>query len=278
MHRYEPKAFLDEQKNWVGEEVFSEESSQVVYNMAACLRLIRPTRQSAQLMQGAVRDDGTFDVQRFDHPLEFHEVPEVQKFFALRNCDAEELRSKAPEFLRAMGGKVSKFRMSVQFYELGHFQPWQWKARYILWCCAIESIFTSHNQEHQGSLVAKERIKWFLGKSTSIYRPGDISNLLPQPGITVGEVLDDLYKLRNFIAHGDRVPDRFFSEIRRQTFGNNVAAFETLLEAASFVVRSSLLKILDDGLLNQFEDAAAAEAYFGKAGLTKSKLRVSKKP
>ena len=100
-----------------------------------------------------------------------------------------------------MRNEFWKFRMAVQFHELGYFQHLSWKARYILWASAIESIYTSHNQEHRGSMVAKARIEWFLGANRSIYEPGDISNLLEQPKITVTDVLDRLYKIRNFIAH-----------------------------------------------------------------------------
>jgi len=176
-----------------------------------------------------------------------------------------------------MRGDFWKFRMATQFYELGHFQPLQPKARYILWCCAMESLFTSSALEHQGSLVAKERIKWFLGEHSSIYGPGDISKLLPQPSISVGDVINDVYKVRNFIAHGDKIPPALFSEARRKTFGEDVVTFEMLLEAVSFIVRSSLLKILRNGLLVHFADAIAAEAYFEKYGLTKSKLKKLKK-
>jgi hypothetical protein len=38
---------------------------------------------------------------------------------------------------------------------------------------------------------------------------------------------------------------------------------EVLLEAASFIVRASLLEILQNGLLNHFADAATADAFFG---------------
>jgi hypothetical protein len=48
---------------------------------------------------------------------------------------------------------------------------------------------------------------------------------------------------------------------------------EVLVEAASFIIRSSLLKILRDGLTNHFIDASAAEAYFDANGLTNSKIR-----
>ena len=46
-----------------------------------------------------------------------------------------------------------------------------------------------------------------------------------------------------------------------------------LVEAASFIIRSSLLKILRDSLTNHFMDANAAEAYFDANNLTNSKIR-----
>ena len=208
-------------------------------------------------------------------PLHLLEVPEVQKLFKLRNNDAEDLKTYAPEFLRAMRGEFWKFRMAVQFHELGHFQPLDWKARYLLWCSAIESIYTSHAWEHQGSLVATSRIKWFIGAATNIYAPGDISRLLEHPNLTVGGIVGDLYEMRNFIAHGDKIPESFFKDVVRTGFNGGVPKREMLLEGASFIIRTSLLKILRDGLKNHFADAGPAEAYFGAQNLTKSVLRAA---
>lgn len=275
VYRYDPEPREDPQTRRMMRGYEIEKQAEVlVHNIAACLRLIRPMRQRALLMRGAVRDDGTFDVTGFDVPtLHLLEVPEVQKLFALRDRDADDLRRFAPDFLRAMRGEFWKFRMAVQFHELGHFQPLDFKARYLLWCSAIESIFTSHNWEHQGTLVATSRIRWFLGENTSIYAPGDISKFLQNPHITVGDVVDNLYEMRNFMAHGDRIPDRFFNDVLRQSFGGDVKRLEVLIEAASFIIRTSLLKILRDGLLDHFTDAAPAEAFFGAQGLTRAVLR-----
>jgi len=273
VHRYSPKAFLDSDGNWVGEEIQSQSSADLVRNVAACLRIVRPMRQSAQLMWGGVREDRRLDVLGFDAPIDHHEVPEVQKHFHLRNRDVDDLRFYAPHFLRAMREQFWKFRMAVQFHELGHFQSLAWKARYILWASAIESIYTSHNSGHKGSMVAKERIKWFLGAGTSIYPPGDISKLLPDPGITVGDIVDDLYEVRNFIAHGDKIPDHFFQDSLRKGFNGDVNALDVLMEASSFVIRASLLKILRERLLEHFEDATSADAYFGSASLTWSEIK-----
>jgi len=279
VHRYNPEPILDPATNKIiGEPFRSQQSDILIREIAACLRIIRPMRQRALPIRGGIRDDGTFDVTGFDVPtLHLLEVPEVQKLFALRNQDADNLRQYAPSFLRAMRGEFWKFRMAVQFHELGHFQSLDWKARYLLWCSAIESIYTSHNWEHQGSLVATSRIRWFLGENTSTYAPGDISRLLRDPHITVDMVVDDLYEMRNFMAHGDKVPDRFFSDILRDGFNDGVNKVEVLIEAASFIIRTSLLKILRDKLLDHFTDAEPAEAYFGAQNLTRSVLRTRRR-
>ena len=83
--------------------------------------------------------------------------------------------------------------------------------------------------------------------------------------------------MRNFIAHGDKIPDSFFTEILRRGFDREVIKAEVLLEAASFVIRASLLKILRDGLLDHFADAGPAEAYFGAFNLTRSRLRAAQR-
>ncbi len=274
VHRYDPEPIVVDGEV-IAEKLRNPESEQLIKNLAACLRLIRPMRQHPLLMRGKVRDeDGSFYVAGLDvPPLHLFEVPEVQKFFQLRKRDAEDLRVYAPQFLQAMRGEFWKFRMAVQFYDLGHFQPLYWKARYSLWCSAIESVYTSHSWEHRGSLVATSRIKWFVGEDTNIYAPGDLTNLLQDPGITVGQIVSDLYDLRNLVAHGDRVPDEYFTESLRVGFNGNVSRMEVLLEAASFIIRASLLKILRDGLLNHFADAGPAEMYFGGQELTRSSLK-----
>jgi hypothetical protein len=226
-------------------------------------------------MRGNVRDDdGTFDITGYDvPPLHMLEVPEVQKLFKLRNQDCHDLRRYAPEFLRAMRGGVWKFKMAVQFLDLGHFQCLDWKARCLLWASAIESIFTTNSRNHQGTAVAAERIKWFLGENTSIYPPGDLTEFEADPHIALGDIVNALYNVRNHLAHGDKIPDLYFLQSARDGLNGGVVAMEVLVEAASFIIRNSLLKILRDGLTNHFMGASAAEAYFDANGLTNSKIR-----
>jgi hypothetical protein len=238
--------------------------------LGACLRLVRPMQQDAAFIGGKILPDSTVHIQRFDIPVEIG-VPAVQRLFRLRNCDVTRLQRVAPIFMDAMRGEFWKFRSSIEFYDWGHFHHLYWKGRFSLWCSAIEALYTSNAPEHKGSLVAKERIKWFLGPEIPIYELGDIQEGQPGVTTTVGAAVDDLYELRNVIAHGDRTPDKFWVTARIE-YGENVTLAEMLTEAASRIIRASLLRILEDNLLRHFADGPSSEAFFGAQELTKSAL------
>ena len=59
-------------------------------------------------------------------------------------------------------------------------------------------------------MVAKERVKFLLGATAPIYPPGEYMDLDPDPGLTVAVVIDEIYCLRNHIAHGDKLPDYYY--------------------------------------------------------------------
>ena len=64
----------------------------------------------------------------------------------------------------------------------------------------------------------------------------------------------------------------------REGVAGDVATIEVLSEAASFIIRQSLLRILRDGLLQHFENSATGDAYFSAHGLTKPILKKNKRP
>jgi hypothetical protein len=99
-----------------------------------------------------------------------------------------------------------------------------------------------------------------------------VPSFAPQEEPTIGEVIDNLYEVRNCIAHGDKVPDRFFGQV----FSGHGNKLVTLEEAASFIVRASLLRILKDGLLPHFKGGTESQTYFRAQGLVRSQLQKTK--
>jgi hypothetical protein len=257
----------------------SQKSRDRVQQITACLRLIRPTPQHAQFMGGEVNPDGTLQHFHFDNPLTFIQSVPNQQLFGLRTCDIESLRFYAPLFIQAIAGNHWKFIMAVTMFQSGFFQQSDWKLRYFMWTAALEALFTSHtSDQHRGSLVAKERIKWLLGATTPIYNQGELSILDHDPQLTVEGVVDEIYCLRNHIAHGDKVPDYYFvTPGRTREDFPAISKLDVLLESISSIVRQSLLKILKDGLIQPFEDDSKSSAFFTALSLTKDLLAAAKK-
>lgn len=246
-----------------------------IREIAACLRLIRPTQQYAGLIQGDVLSDGRFKIQSFETPDPHADVPMNQRLFSFRTQDAKDLQFYAPLLTDAMHKPYWKFRMAVQLYEAAHFQYRDWKVQFFLWSSALEALFTTQSKDGQnsGSRVASERIKSLIGGSTAIYPPGELLKSIPNPGYSVNDVIGEVYCLRNHIAHGDRVPDYYFAPTGRADINTPpLKRLQMLSEALSFIIRRSILVILKDGLLGDFADASSSEAYFLPKGLTKNAL------
>jgi hypothetical protein len=273
IHRF-PDHEVDSNGKFVAGRELMERSQNIVAEIAACLRLIRPTSQHTQMCWGSIGNNDKLYNIAFSNPLEFVNAPQNQKLFLVRTSDIQDLVFYAPLFRAAMHGPNWKFRMAVQMHEAGHFQNTDWRARFFLWTSALESLFTSQSlsRQHAGSLVASERVKFLLGENSPIYPPGELTSLQKNPNLTVGDVIRDIYCLRNNIAHGDKIPDCYFQQTGREDFDGDLPRWATLTEAISFIVRQSLLIILKKGIISHFEDGPSSERYFAANNLTKKDI------
>jgi len=152
VHRYSDNSSI------VGTEA-EIESVNLVRNLIELIHIIRPMRQNTSIIRGQLEESNNFRVVGLDTPNQL-EVPEVQKLYHLRDQDLTQLKLLAPVFLQAMRGNALKYRSSVFYHSVGRSLE-HGNARYLLWCSAIEALYTSHSMDHQGKLVATERINGF---------------------------------------------------------------------------------------------------------------------
>jgi hypothetical protein len=64
----------------------------------------------------------------------------------------------------------------------------------------------------------------------------------------------------------------------RRGLDRELNVLDVLLEGISFIIRASLLRILEENLLDHFASGTAAEAYFGGAGLTRRGIEERRRP
>jgi hypothetical protein len=247
-------------------------SSELINLAVACLALIRPTRRSrAMHIRGLIKGDGTFDPQWFDSTVPA-EVPEIQKLFTIRKKDIDLLSSVLPRFVQlyqkdAQGlikDDYEPLRMAVQLYEQAYALSY-WKARHILWWSAIEALYGSSED------AAKARIYAFFGNKIlvagykcPIYEPGDIPSCYSPSSAsihTLGKMVPVIYDVRNASAHGQKVPDAHFSPVAHP-FGPTVVGIDALAEAATFIIRRTVIGILQQGWQDKFKDRPTREDFW----------------
>jgi len=247
-------------------------STELVNLAAACLAVIRPTRRSrAMNVRGVIRADGTFYPKGFSFTHEPTEVPTIQKLFTIRKKDIDLLTLVLPEFIKLYQkdeqGRVKDeyepLRMAVQLYEQAHAISY-WKARHILWWSAIEALY-GNNED-----AATARIYALFGKKNladgyrhPIYESGDIPSYYhPSPDSipTLGIIVPLIYEVRNASAHGQKVPDSHFSSVPHPL--GQTTQIDVLAEAATFVIRKTVIEILQQSFRVNFKDRDTREEFW----------------
>lgn len=240
----------------------SEVSSDSLMNLVyACLKLIRPTRE-----QGGVRADldinggiGIRSVSFADGRLDF---PEGEKLYSIRNKDLELLGDVIHPFLKTMQEEYWPFRMAVEYYDRGYAVN-DGKARYLYWgSSSLHALYSSNNDK------IMQRVKGFLGADTLVYDPTDRPEFefLQPSTLTIGDLIEDINEVRNCVAHGRRIPDKFF-EMKRKGLNGEVSCIQVLEDALGFVIRETLLRILENNLMEHFKSEQDVSLYWRSRGL-----------
>jgi len=265
VHRYSSSNGGD-----VGPQTYSAE---LIDYAGSCLALIRPTRRSrAMHIRGVIKSDGSFDPQGFSAREELADVPEIQKLFAVREEDIKLLISLLPEFIQLYqkdeNGKLrddyEPIRMAVQLYGEAYSLSY-WKARHILWWSAIEALYGNSEDAAMARIYALFGKKNLVdGYNCSIYEKGDIPSCFypsSESLHTLGKMVPLIYEVRNASAHGQKVPDSHFVPVPHP-LGQGVVGIDALAEAATFIIRKTVVEILQHGWREKFKDRAARETFW----------------
>jgi hypothetical protein len=200
------------------------------------------------------------------------EVPEIQKLFTIRKKDIELLSIVLPEFLKLyqkdrQGRLIDEYeplRMAIQLYGEAYSISY-WKARHILWWSAIEALFGNPETSSMARIYAMfgnhDLVKGF---HRSIYDDGDIPSCYPYSAHSdhkLGEMVPLIYDVRNFAAHGQKVPDSHFSPVAHP-FGTAVVGVDALAEAATFIIRKTVIAVLQHGFREKFTDRDARDDFW----------------
>jgi len=154
---------------------------------------------------------------------------------------------------RAFDEMVVRLANPIVLLELG-FQTAHPYLSTLVWVMGLDMLFMAGEKE-----VFVERVSGFLGASTWIF-PVLLNR---QPALTVGEVLEDLFDLRNKVAHGQAIPEKPFLQKRdiadaggARMNSEGYLYSQVLMDCALFLLAKSLRKIMLGKLIDVVKDEA----------------------
>jgi hypothetical protein len=155
--------------------------------------------------------------------------------------------------------------LSLFFSERG-FSDRDFRPRHLFRVMALEALLSSEHEFGRNTL--KVRLHKFLGWRRDLYEPyGRLG--FPMPGLTplpelllTDSLVEDMYSLRNKVAHADAIPAEWTHADRRQGFQGPLSYAEVLCEAAGSMLRLIWLKIVNERLQSVFSDKKKVADYF----------------
>ena len=136
------------------------------------------------------------------------------------------------------------------------------RIRHVLRVMALEAILSTDTNYGLNALGPK--IPKLLGPETDIYSEYRNGYQPSLPRLTVCDVLKDVCRLRNIVAHGGVIPDDWLIPNRRPTvdLGTELTYAEELLEAATGMLKLVWQTIIDRSLQRTFAHKATMEGFF----------------
>ena len=123
---------------------------------------------------------------------------------------------------------------------------------------------------HRAMKRSSAESRSFLGEGTLIYTPGEHPEFefLGANPTTVGDIIEDVNIVRNCIAHGERIPDKYFAEeAGRDGLNGRVSYISVLDDALAFIVRETLRRILAGNLVDNFTSRRTVSLFWKAQGL-----------
>lgn len=134
------------------------------------------------------------------------------------------------------------------------------RTRHLFRVMALEALYCS--DADFGKKALKSKLTKFIGWHTDLYKAYEVDYLhLPEMPLT-DSLIDDVYTLRNKIAHADVLPGAWVKETTRPGLNRPITYADQLCEAAGSMARLSWLRIMSDKLQKIFSEKKQMEDFF----------------
>jgi len=224
-----------------------QDSHELVHRLFVLLRLVKPTRSrfsAVQVKRLDPKDPTRIEIFRFTHPIQVPlNIPEAETLNTVNPHDLETVRDLAPRFLETIARGPAYVGRAIRYYEEGYADIRDPALQFIIWLMGIECV-VSREEEGVARDALQRKIAAAVPLDTNIYEHwGEYAYLPgPFPVLRLGEIIDDMFELRNRFAHGLWVPQQWISRVIFTRPGREAVSYaDALRGAAAFLLRRLIL-------------------------------------
>jgi len=226
--------------------LLEQRSEQLLHKVFVCLRIVKPTRSPFHMVQFKREESGEVDVFRFTHPDRREvNVPDAETLNAITSNDLDVLRKVITPFLKVTESGPDNLRRAIRLFEEGYSEVYDPVLQLLVWVMGIEAAFVKGGKPLPRKLLF-QAIERQVGFNRDICEDSGEREFIKVPSpLTVGDTIHDLFNLRNRLVHRGWIEkDWAAKEGRRSISGETVPYADVLREAASFILRKSILSFL----------------------------------
>jgi hypothetical protein len=225
------------------------ESNDLAFKVFLCLRIVKPTRATFEPIQVRFNDRSELEVFSFSHNALPPNIPEADAVNSYGLDDMMTLKRLWRTFWQLASEGPEHVRRAVRYFNAGFDEVRDPTLQIVVWTMGIEALFAKAEQQPEKTLT--DLIIRAVGANTDIYANSPIREFIGAKPFTVGSLVGDLLRLRNVLAHGQWIPSDWKTRDGRDSLaGPSTNYADVLREAAVFILRTALLKYLEDRALS----------------------------
>jgi hypothetical protein len=261
VHRYQSPPTIGEAEN---------DSGNLLGYIIAHLRLIALNRTSRNdelyLQVTASGELDPFRCSKSSFWPQIHLTDSEKVVLGIRLKHLETLKSWMPwivEFCRDWRAYYPLW-VSLDFLEKFYLEYSSFRARHLFRVMALEALLCSEHDKDYGRQALKSKLPKLLGWHCDLYAPYQndlIGSRLPVLPLT-DQLIDDMYTLRNKVAHGDQMPADWMKDYRPGWVDQGISYAAVLCEAAGSMLRLAWCRIISDDLQKTFADKKKMQKFF----------------
>ncbi len=225
----------------------AEKAQDLLSKLFILFRIVNPTRSRFSAVYFTRKPSEEIDVFRLSQGSQSPiNAPPSQTINSLSSQDLRLGQELAGQFLTIATNGPERLRRAIRYYEEGYADIRDPVLQFVTWTMGISSILNTEGRTVHFKEI-KEAVSQYISLDSHIFRESPLNEFVKFPVLTAGEVIEDIWRLRDSFVDGSWIPPDLLHKTTYIAMSNEVVVYpDVLRDGASFILRKMLLFFLQN--------------------------------